>query len=634
MCGICGIIEVKGSGISLQKLQAMNDRVIHRGPDDAGFAVFTENGEFQISSNVESMKTGKRYRVGLGHRRLSIIDLSQRAHQPMFDEAGRYCIVYNGELYNYKELRDELKAQGVHFLSDSDTEVVLSAYIMWGKDCLTKFNGMWSFAIYDRKDKLLFCSRDNFGIKPFYYMYGTGYFIFASEIKQILAYYGDNTSINEKILAELLLWGYETHTEQTFFNNISVLPQSHYLMINLSDLKRGHIKPRKYWEFEREEALPVELAIQRFKELFFHAVNIRLRSDVPVGTTLSGGLDSSSIACVIAEINKGNSEKTVPTMFTSEYADPGMSEKKFADSVARKTGFNHCYIYTNSYSLKEDWNKFVWHMEEPFDSLSYYSNWKIYEQIKQKNTPVVLIGQGGDELLLGYERYRMAYFKILFKDRNIKKILSEFLETKQNANMTFSKLFLYQIYFTFPLIRIFRRLSLIKPYLKTDFYNSFSKNTLSVKDEMHNKDMADLQQKEFYKYQLQHLLRHEDRVSMAFSIESRLPFLDYRLFNLMLSVDDSLKLNSGWSKYILRQALDGVLPDSIKNRTDKMGYETPSKRLFFENKDFFLEILNRNINDEYINVPNTIKGIINNNIEDKILCRILTFLSWREMFSI
>lgn len=634
MCGICGIVEVRSPGISLQKLQLMNDRVIHRGPDDGGFAVFCEDGEVQVSRDMESIKTVKAYCIGLGHRRLSIIDLSQRGHQPMFDATGRYCIVYNGELFNYRELRDEMKSGGIQFISDSDTEVVLLSYIKWGAECLTKFNGMWSFAIYDRKDRILFCARDHFGIKPFYYMYGNGYFIFGSEIKQILAYCENKTGINEKTLAEFLFWGYETHGEQTFFADILALPPRHYLTVNLPELKKGHIKPQKYWEFKKEEILPAELSVERFKELFFDAVNIRLRSDVPVGTTLSGGLDSSSIACVIAEINRYAGEKTLPTMFTSEYSDPGMSEKTYADTVAKKTGFNHLYVRANSDGLAEDWQRLIWHMEEPFDTLSYYSNWKIYEQIRKTNTPVVLIGQGGDELLLGYDRYRMSYFNILMKNGNIRKIFSEVLETKKNANMPFYKQLLYQVYFTFPDVRILRRRSLIKPYLKAEFYRSFSQNTAAVKDEMKNTDLVDLQQKEFFKYQLQHLLRHEDRVSMAFSIESRLPFLDCRLFNLMLSVEDSLKLNSGWSKYILRQALDGILPDLIKDRTTKMGYETPSRRLFFENMEFFSEILSRNSDDEYVDVPNIIRGVNNGSIDDRIMCRIFTFLSWREMFNI
>jgi asparagine synthase (glutamine-hydrolysing) len=632
MCGICGIVGGKGSAVSLNKLQEMNDIAIHRGPDDKGFAVFTENGEFNVASTIRELKTGKKYSIGLGHRRLSIIDLSQMGHQPMFDQTQRYCIVYNGELYNYKELREELKELDVKFFSNSDTEVILAAYITWGIDCLSKFNGMWAFAIYDKKDRTLFCSRDNFGIKPFYYICGDNYFVFSSEIKQIIKYCEDNISINEKILSEFLFWGYETHTEDTFFQNVLLLPPGHYLMIDTSDMKSSTFTPKKYWNYEINTGLSDNSAIDNFREIFIDSVRIRLRSDVPVGATLSGGLDSSSVACVMEALMRHQNINVLPKMFTSVYSDSGFSEKSYADAVVKKTGFQHVIVYPSSNDLKKHWERLIWHMEEPFGSLTYFSNWRVYEKCREEGIPVIMNGQGGDELLLGYERYRVAYVRELMKAHNIKKVMSEFFQIKKNANMSYSKQLLYLMYFSFPIIKILRNSLLVKPYLMKDFYNSYRKNDFSVIDELNNKDLIEMQLKEFNKYQLQHLLHHEDRVSMAFSIEARLPFLDYRLFNFVLSLDAQLKLNSGWSKYILRQALNGYLPESVKNRTDKMGYDTPSKRLLLDNKEFFLEILKRNLDDNYINVKNVMKDFTNDGINESLLCRIFTFLSWREAY--
>lgn len=632
MCGICGIVEKGDSGFSLKKLQSMNDIVTHRGPDDKGFAVFAENGEYNVASDTSVLRSNDKYIVGVGHRRLSIIDLSEKAHQPMFDQTQRYCIVYNGELYNYKEISDELKTLNVKFISTSDTEVILAAYIKWGIDCLKKFNGMWAFAIFDRKNKTFFCSRDHFGIKPFYYIYGDNHFVFSSEIKQISKYCDSKTGINDNVLSDFMFWGYETHTNDTFFQDVYSLPPSHYLMVDTSDIRSNSFTPIKYWRSKPHGSFSDESAINKFKELFFNSVEIRLRSDVPVGATLSGGLDSSSVACVMDEIMQHQDFNSLPKMFTSIYSDKGFSEKKYADAVVEKTGFQQIYVHPESNDLKEFWRDIIWHMEEPFGALSYFSNWKVYKKCREEGVPVIMNGQGGDELLLGYEKYRIAYYKNLLRERSFKKLIFEIIQVKKNANMSFLNQMNLLMYFTFPIIKKIRNSAMVKPYLKKDFYYAYRNNISSLKDELDYKDLVGLQTKEFFKYQLQHLLRHEDRISMAFSIEARLPFLDYRLFNFVLSLDDHLKLNSGWSKYILRQALDGCIPDSVKNRTDKMGFDTPGKRLMHDNKEFFVDILKRNINNKYIEVDNVMRNFKNNNINESLMCRIFTFLSWNEIY--
>ncbi len=634
MCGICGIVSLRESAVSLSKLQSMNRIVAHRGPDDEGFALFTEDGEVVVPSNTTWFENGKKYCVGLGHRRLSILDLSPRAHQPMFDQSRQYCIVYNGEIYNYKELRKELVSFGYKFESDSDTEVVLASYRAWGIECQNKFNGMWALAIYDIKNKILFCSRDRFGVKPFYYFVGNNCLVFGSEIKQLVEYLGYDAEVEEKTLADFLLWGYEAHTEKTFFKNILCLPQSHYILTDIRNPCRETFAPIRYWRHEPRAALPMDSAIQRFKELFVEAVNIRLRSDVPVGVTLSGGLDSSSVACVMAELRERCSQKTVPKMFTAVFPDLGFSEKHYADAVVKKTRFDHFCVGPEAADIEKDWRRFVWHMEEPFGGLAYFSNWKIYQKAREENTPVILNGQGGDELLLGYARYRVAYLKILLKKGSLLKASKEMLNARIHANMPLFKQLAFQFYFAIPGIRSLRRSLLVKPYLKPDFFHAYRKQNFALIDESTNKNLAEMQEKEFFNYQLQHLLRHEDRVAMAHSVEARSPFLDYRLFNFILSQDDSLKLNSGWSKYILRKAMHGLIPDAIESRTDKMGFDTPTGRLLLENKKHFVEILNGYKENQYIDVGNVIRDFRDGSMDANLLCSIISFCSWREVFKI
>lgn len=634
MCGICGVVDTREKGISLSKLKIMNDIAFYRGPDEGGIALFAEDGSIELINGNSKAKVENRIFLGFGHRRLSIIDLSELGHQPMFDESKRYCIVYNGEIYNYIELRRELESLGYKFISNSDTEVIIASYIVWGVDCQSRFNGMWAFAIYDRVERTLFCSRDRFGIKPFYYTYKDGVFAFSSEIKQIIEYFNGDFDIDKGILAEFLFWGFESHSNRTFFKNIFCLPQSHYLLLNVCNIKGDSINPIRYWEYEPVEALPLYKAVENFKELFFNSVELRLRSDVPVGLTLSGGLDSSSVACVMAKILQKTHNGTATKTFTCDYELPGFSERKFTESVVKRTKFNQFYIHPKPDNLTDDWYKFVWHMEEPFSSLSYFSNWMVMKRIREENIKVILNGQGGDELLLGYSRYRSAYLRILLREFKLREIVKEVFANINNANMPLHKQLLYQLYFSSNSIRKLRRLRLIKPYLKFDFFNAYKNNTDALFDSSQFKDLNELQIKEFYQYQLQHLLRHEDRVSMASSIEVRLPFLDFRLFNFILGQDYQTKISSGWSKSILRQAMDGVIPDEIRDRSDKMGFETPILALFTGGKKLVLEILDNNRSDEIINLEKVSKDFQRGRINHFFLCSVLTYLSWRKVFKI
>ncbi|MDP8205241.1 MAG: asparagine synthase (glutamine-hydrolyzing) [Candidatus Electryonea clarkiae] len=635
MCGICGVFNPNGAELSVERLEKMNDIAVHRGPDEKGLVVFTgENGYEDVTQLKKSNLSNDSSILGFGHQRLSIIDLSELGRQPMFDNSKRYCIVFNGEIYNYVELREELESLGYKFTSQSDTEVILAAYKTWGVECQRKFNGMWAFAIFDQKERTLFCSRDRFGIKPFYYTIENGCFIFASEIKQLLEYSGKSPSMDDRMLAELLFWGFETHTDQTFYKDIYSLPQSQYLMLQQNCNVESQLLPHKYWSYELGEQNTFNEAVKEFRDLFIDSVRLRLRSDVPVGVSLSGGLDSSSVACVMSKLLNGKNIEFTPTMFTCDYGIPGYSENVYAESVISKTEYSHFYIKPSPQDLSNHWEQFVWHMEEPFSSLSYFSNYLLMRKIGSENVKVIMNGQGGDELLMGYERYRAAYNKILFRKGRLDLVFREIILGTSRASMSMKQQILYTFYFSNTTMRRLWRSSIVKPYLRGDFYNNYRRDTKSITDSSNYRSLKELLEKEFFKYQLQHLLRHEDRVSMAHSVEVRLPFLDYRLYNLILSQDEKLMINSGWSKIILRKAMDGIIPDFIRDRTNKMGYSTPIQQLFRNNEDLFRTLLRDNRSDEIIDTKAVEQDFINGKIDPNLLCSILTYLQWRKIFHI
>jgi len=607
--------------------------VAHRGPDDEGIALFGPDGAWSAGGEAQTEGAGH-WTAGLGHRRLSIIDLSPAGHQPMSDPSGRYWIVYNGEVYNYIEVKQELQKSGRAFQSRTDSEVVLQAFIEWGPKCLMRFNGMWAFAIYDRHTETLFCARDRFGIKPFYYACETGRFAFASEIKQLLALPWVGADANRDRLADFFLWGLETHTDETFFSRVRSLPGSHYFELTRQDLERGIFEPRRYWAPSPSEPMGEKQAIAAFRDLLSDSVGLRLRSDVPVGVTLSGGLDSSSVVCLAGEHKRRGLDELPLDAFNIEFEGAGYSERGFAEAAASRAGARAIMLRPGQADLARDWGRFVWHMEEPFAGLSYFSNFQIYRLIREHGIPVVLSGQGGDELLLGYERYRT--YDVLFKLRAIQPLaaLKEILAARSHANMPLSMQLGYGLYFSLPLLRAIRRRRLVQPILNRNFFHENAGKTKHLRRSMLHEDRHDLQNSELFHYQLPHLLRHEDRVSMAHSVESRLPFLDYRLLELVLGQPTNLLFRDGWSKYMLRQAMNGILPDEVQRRTDKMGYETPTGRLIRQNRAMFLPLLERHRDDTVLDVPALERQFESEGLDELLLCGAISYLSWKETFAV
>ena len=629
MCGILGIIDLSAPIDFLQRLSEMAEVAAHRGPDDKGIVLFNKQKVLEVLGYETAIQG---WITGLGHRRLSIIDLSSAGHQPMSDASKRYWIVYNGEIYNYVELKRELETAGYIFKSDTDTEVVLYAFIEWGPDCLSRFNGMWAISIYDRKNHTLFCARDRFGIKPFYYVLKSNRFAFASEIKQLLTLNWVNREANRARLADFLFWGLETHTNETFFSNIFSLPAAHYILLSQNDLLKGKINPKQFWSPEPAEFTDESSAINAFRDTLSNAVNLRLRSDVPIGITLSGGLDSSAVTCLAGRHKKKHKDQTPLKTFNVEFSDSGFSERRFAEVVAHQSGAENTVLQPLSNDLARDWQRFIWHMEEPFSSLSFFSNYQIYQLIKTYKIPVVLSGQGGDELLLGYERYRT--YDTLFKLKALRPLeaFTNMIESCRYGNMSFSKQVSYGLYFSLPWFRGIRRRHLVRPVLSNDFNHEFGRKSDHLFKSMLHKNRHSLQISELFHYQLPHLLRHEDRVSMAHSIETRLPFLDYRLLDIVLGLPMNLFFRKGWSKFLLRKAMTGMLPEVITSRTDKMGYDTPTGRLIRHNKDVFQSLFIRHRNDNILNISAIEKKLESGRLDERILCAAVTYLSWKETF--
>lgn len=610
MCGISGILSFNGE-YSRKDILKMNKILSHRGPDDEG----TYFDDF----------------IGLGHRRLSIIDLSKAGHQPMSDESKRYWIVFNGEVYNYLEIREDLIKDGFKFHSNTDTEVVLKSYIKWGKDCLKKFNGMWSFAIWDCEKKELFCARDRFGVKPFYYYHEDGYFVFASEIKAILEAEGVPKEPNNVRILQYLGSYPLLENKSTFFKNIFQLPASHYAFI-----KKGEMVIERYWDIEKKSIENLD-AKERFLELFKDSIKLRLRSDVPVGTCLSGGLDSSSIVCVLNKMIDSSKQKT----FSSCFEDNRFDEREYIQEVINTTSVTPHYAFPKINELYPLMSKIVWHQDEPFDSTSILAQWCVMELAKENDIIVLLDGQGADEILAGYHPYKWYLFLDSIKRKNILEIIKNsryLLEAVHSYRKTTDKSF-YQFLKQIgkSKFRYNKDLSsYAKKYIDRNFLNTnIHKLELSPPLKFNNKLENKLYLDVYYS-SLQKLLQYEDRNSMAFSLESRVPFLDYRLVEFIFSLPSKYKINRGWTKYILRKSMKGVLPEKIRCRKDKMGFVTPQDIWLKEIESYVREIVNSFSRRGYIKseeVPNILDNYYaGNNSLGKIVWKMFCLELWFRVF--
>lgn len=552
MCGIVGIVSFTRPFVEQDRLKEMMAVIKHRGPDDEG--TFLQDN------------------VGLGHVRLSILDLSTAGHQPMQDETGRYTIVLNGEIFNYIELREQLKREGQIFSSNSDTEVLLKGYLVYGKEVLDRLNGMFAFAIYDAERKELFIARDRFGVKPLYYYQSRDEFIFASEIPAILAVYGQKNRANETAVFDYLAFNRTDQTEDTFFEGIKKLQHSHCLLIRNNDIT----KTRWYDLRRRVSGQRIKSNEAEFLNLLEDAVRIRLRSDVPVGVCLSGGLDSSSIVSIVSDRLGRNDVNTFSAVYDGNHR---ADESRFINLYSEKLPNMH-YAYPTDKSLLNDLTRFITFHAEPMPSTGPYAQWCTM-RLAGQNVTVTLDGQGADEELGGYHYFYGLYYKSLLKSLKIITLLREIVKYCTIHHSTYAlQTFAY---FLLPGKMRIKATVNAKGYMRPEFADRFKKSVIA--DDLYgSKSMQDALINHF-EYKLEHLLKWDDRNSMAFSVESRTPFLDYRLVEYLLKAEDSAKIKNGYTKSLLRRSMKGLIPEEIRLRRDKVGFATPED-IWFTNKDF------------------------------------------------
>jgi asparagine synthase (glutamine-hydrolysing) len=557
MCGIAGIIAMNPAQASVQRITSMTDVLAHRGPD--GVAHRTSPGGNVI----------------LGHRRLSIIDLSPLGAQPMH-YGDRYSIVYNGEIYNYRELKSILEQRGYCFRSQSDTEVILAAYDAWGADCLQQFDGMFAFAIWDEQKQQLFAARDRFGEKPFFYYADQGVFIFASEMKALWAA-GVEKVMNEGMLFNYLTLGYVQNPKdagETFYKGIRKLPARHFL---LYDVRQETMTLQSYWDIDLDNTVAIDdrVAAEQLRELLSLSVNRRLRSDVPVGTSLSGGLDSASVlACIHQAAEQPASLQSFSAVFPGfvrdESAQIGVTANQFSVT-------NH-QVQPGVDDLLRDFERICYHQEEPFQSASIAAQFQVFALAKEHGVTVLLDGQGADEILGGYSKYYPWYWRELY--RHNKSLLRH--ELQQVAEAGHGNLWGWQhkLAARLPhfaetyLVRQRGRQQRRHADLTSGFVDAYG---ISYYDVPHIPTLNGALYYNTFLNGLEELLRYADRNSMAHGREVRLPFLFHELVAFVFSLPAGYKMRDGYTKWVLRKSMEQALPPAIVWRKDKVGFEPPQR---------------------------------------------------------
>ena len=596
MCGISGIINKNNKSVEESLIHQMTEIIAHRGPDSSGSYLYKN--------------------IAFGHRRLSILDLSSSGHQPMkyLDDL---VITYNGEIYNFIEIREELIQKGYIFDSNSDTEVILKAYHCWGKTCVNYFNGMWSFSILDIKQKIIFCSRDRFGVKPFYYIEKNDLFAFGSEISQLLTFL-PNKILNKKVALDYLISGIEECSNETFFKDIYLLKGGHNLVF---DLQTNSYEIERYYNLKLSDQknTSVDDYIQELKR----SITLRLRSDVKVGTCLSGGIDSSTISSFASKLYQNSNEKfTAIHAKSSEYKT---DESEFAKIVSKIANINLNFVEPSYSDFKSNILSIIKIQQEPFGSLSIIMQYFVFKKAKELGCIVMLDGQGGDETLLGYERYYPAIVK---SKKGIAK-LKALLQSSKNSRLSLLDTIKYQYYFSNYKLRL-KRLKFKNSFYKSEILNEYESEELRIISESYN-DISILQKNEIESSQLPHLLKYEDRNSMANSIESRLPFLDYKLVELSLNTNNSLKIKDGWTKFILRKAAETILPKEIVWRKNKLGFNAPEKTW---TKEFENEMIKEIEQSEILNNFIHFKKLYFKNLDLRTKWRLYNFSAWEKEFKV
>lgn len=656
---MCGISALFG-GKNIADIIAMTDTIRHRGPDDEGFVLFPQKGgsnpivlggndtpqthyrstlPYAPKNPISLNKVNQPLLGALGHRRLSIIDLEVTGHQPMASDDKALWLTYNGEIYNYLELRQELMQLGHTFVSNGDAEVILAAYKQWNEDCLERFNGMFAFVIFDRRVGRLFAARDRFGVKPLYYWQTpTGGIALASEIKQFLALSAFRATLNRQRAYDFLVYGMMDHTSETLFADVRQVRGGEYLCYQVGDATpktaRWYKPSFKGFQGDFEEAA------DEYRCRLTDAVALRLRADVEVGSCLSGGLDSSSIVCLMSQALRreglGHRQKTFSACWKNEACD----EKRWVDAVVKHCGLDAHYCYPKLDDLTCSLSDLVYHQDEPFGSTSIFAQWEVFRLARTQNVKVMLDGQGADEQLGGYLPIFGNLFFDLFKELKWWTLAKE-LSGMKARHPSSEPVRMLANYVLPEIVRRSVRAMLGRPSLQPswiDLEKLGAENSCPIPKTSY---------KSFHEHSLLQLttssvpmlLHWEDRNSMAHSVESRTPFLDWRLVEFTMGLPTAYRVSEGITKKVLRQSMSGTLPDLIRDRYDKIGFATPEEVWLRQDERFRRLVLRALeispgilIKDHVLRLlDKTLQGAVPFNF---LFWRIVSFSLWMERFGV
>ena len=564
MCGIAVICSLAGKPIEPEMLQRMTDSLVHRGPDDSGH-----------------YRDGA---VGLGFRRLAILDLSPAGHQPMISDDERFVLVFNGEIYNYIELRNELMKAGYRFRSSGDSEVLLNAYRHWGAECLSKLNGMWAFVLYDRTRHVLFGSRDRFGVKPLFIHRSQDHVLFASEIKAIRASGVYKGGINWTVASRFLLERVLDDTTDSFYEGIESIPAGTAFELEMD----GSWKARKYWDLNRTQLVEDPNPPDTLAHLFEDAVRLRMRSDVPVGVCLSGGLDSTAIICAASRQRAENGLSTEISLQAFSYMPKEFDESRYIADTLAMTAAELSVLDMSPREMWDSLPRVLWHQDEPVHTMTAVVGYHLMNLASKRGIRVVLNGQGADETMGGYFSYFGDYWLELLSRGQWFHALSEiraFVEVHGGTTWKYGKdTVLSLVASLLHRVSPYRALS-NKRYARVVRSHPWYMRDLTECLPVETRPAIDCRLSGVMKLAtnsapLPLYLRIEDRNSMAHSVEARLPFLDYRLVQMLFGLAPHWKINGPWSKWLLREAMNGRIPESVRVRPDKMGFPTPGRKWF------------------------------------------------------
>lgn len=657
MCGISGILIKHCTAIGDDIVQ-LNNHLKHRGPDDEGYVLINKQNAQPFAGSDTPTETlnnpnfycpkehisnsNESHFLALGHRRLSIIDISANGHQPMCSRKKQFWITFNGEIYNFIELRSELQSFGHQFYTESDTEVVLKSYEQWGNDCVLHFNGMWSFVIYDVQKNILFGSRDRLGVKPLYYFLNSNSFIFASEEKALHRSRWVKTGLNDRAVFDYLALSHAEPESEGFFQSVFAVKQGHSFIFDIQNFNYTELQYYTPFQNKSDSRISYDESVKQLHKLLVNAINIRTRSDVEVGSCLSGGIDSSIIVMLLDRFFKEGKDSYFPKVFTAVYPNSKIDEEQWARKVVDATSVRWFKTGPTGTDLISDLNDLIYAAGSPISSTSTYSQYRVMKLASEQGAKVLLDGQGADELFAGYDIFYPVFynelltrFKLILLIKELKQSGKFWLQLKKwvytDIQMLLKRLpsplskKLYEVAIT--------ELQYLKPEFKREFLYRFGLLNFPFGSNLNNtlKNYA-------FGEKLQVMLRLEDRMSMHFSVESRTPFADdTALLDFAMNLPATFKIRNGVRKQILRDSVRNILPATILQRTDKIGFQTPEFEWLKSLESEIPNLIETNINP-FVDTEllrKNLNSIIGNptSHESSRLLRFVFFSQWKKVYN-